>query len=267
MTPTQLAWSAAGHPDHPYQPIRQPIVCATCAGVDSEGVAITSVETPTTANHADIFKFGSEHVCRACAWMFAAGKGRPGNFIATDRAIEYLVISLESVVENKRPWLTAIRELALLPPEARVCGVLTTDVKPRLWPRMSIATVGAFGLYVHAPDYDVSEWISFDLRDCLTIIDRIIPVLASGYSKTSVVRGLLSDHARASSNISRCLALEQSLSEHRQNPAFLPSVLIAGVTKEDKKDVKCERTRRNAEPVAKSGNQPREDQPGLFQLA
>lgn len=90
---------------HPYTDEACDTVCATCAAAITHGVPLTQIETPTTANHADYFRFGSKHVCPACAWLFDAGKGRPGNYIATPGRMEYAVISLESVVTDKRPWL------------------------------------------------------------------------------------------------------------------------------------------------------------------
>ncbi|HEY8136280.1 MAG TPA: hypothetical protein VIF61_00470 [Methylocystis sp.] len=197
------------------------------------------------ADHANVFRFGSTGVCDACAWLFSAGKGRPGNFVATSNKLEYAVISLESVVTDKRPWIEIIRDLAALPKDARVTGVLTTDVKPRLWPRCRVATIDRFGLYVHATDYDFSQWVDFGLADCLAAIDAILPALRRGWSKASVRSGLFADHARASSDPAQALVLEQSLAPLRGRPEFLPALIMAGVTKEQKQDAKRSPTRRN----------------------
>lgn len=166
-TASQLAWTAAGSPAHGYASECASTICATCAMPISDGVHLSEIETPTMANHADYFRFGSKHVCHACAWLYGLGKGRPGNYIATPSVLEFVVISLESVVADKRPWLAVFRDLVQLPGDTPAAGVMTTDVKPRLWPRVRLATIARFGLYLHAPDYDVSEWRAFDLHVCL----------------------------------------------------------------------------------------------------
>lgn len=72
MTPSAHTWAAAGSPAHEYptEPATGP--CATCAAELTTGVPLAAIETPTTANHADYFRFGSRHVCPACA---ALGRG------------------------------------------------------------------------------------------------------------------------------------------------------------------------------------------------
>lgn len=231
-------WMAAGSPEHPYTQGACDTICATCAAPITSGVPLTQIETPTTANHADYFRFGSKHICAACAWLFAAGKGRPGNYVATTGVMEYTVISLESVVTDKRPWIEVLTDIAAMPPETPVSGVMTTDVKPRLWPRARLATVAGFGLYVHAMDYDVSEWREFSLRACLDLIGQMIAPLTAGYAKASLYHGLFRDHARTARDPARALAWDAMLAQHRSQPHFLPALIAAGVTKESKK--KCQ---------------------------
>lgn len=241
---TALAWGASGRPEHGYTLSVTPYGtrCATCGvdvyTVDEFAVHISDIETPTTANHADFFRFGSQHVCAACAWLFNAGKGRPGNYIATPNRFELTVISVESVVMDKRPWLTVLDELKKLPADTPVAGVMTTDVKPRLWPRVRLATRGAFGLYIHVPDWDVSEFRSFDLGECLRTIDTLLPMLAAGYAKASLFFGLLRDNARASRDPAQAMAWEALLQPLRTTPHFIPALIAAGVTKEVKNAIK-----------------------------
>jgi len=248
LSASDLAWSAAKNPYHGLRALRQVGVCAVCAAPMQTNVAISDIETPTTSDHANIFRHSRDGVCEACAWLFMAGRGRLGNDVATPEAIEYTVISLESVVTDKRPWLHVLRDLAALPADTPVCGVMTTDVKPRLFHRTRLATIGAFGLYVHALDYDRSEYVAFDLRECLAIIDAMTPALQRGYAKRSLYFGLLTDHARSSADLGFCMDAEQRLTAARANPAFLPALIAAGVTKEDKHDVK--RSRIDGEPAS-----------------
>lgn len=258
---TLMAWRAAGSPvvDLPHESVS--VHCATCGALISTGVPISEIETPTTAGHADLFRFGSHAVCDGCAWLFMAGKGRPGNFIAYGGMLEYTVISLNSVVADKRPWLHVLRDLSVLPADVPVTGVMTTDVKPRLWHRARLASVGRFGLYVHAPEYDVSEWRDFSLRDCLDAIDVITQALASGYSKASCYFGLLRDFARASKDPDAALRMEHDLAAIRTAPHFLPALIAAGITKENRNEQSSIKSR--AEPVSTTAGGDKSDQAQL----
>jgi len=266
MSHTSLMHAAAGHPAHGLETTPSASgVCATCGASICAGVPISAIETPTTSGHADLFRFGGQHVCDACAWLFGAGKGRPGNFVATPLRLEYTVISLESVVEDKRPWLTVLRELAEMPADTPVTGVMTTDVKPRLWHRCRLATIGRFGLYVHAPEYDVSEWRDFDLRACLAVIDLMLAPLRAGFAKASVYHGLLRDYARASRDLPQVMAWDAALAPHRQQSHFLPALIAAGVTKGEKTDGRTARPVVHAQPASAGSHPADQAQPGLFQ--
>lgn len=238
-------------------------ICATCAAEINQGVPIGKIENPTFSQHADFLRY-SKHVCSGCAWLYWAGKGKPGNFVAAGDSYQQLVISHESVVEDKEPWYTALQRIAQMPPETLACGVLTTDVKPRLWPRTKLSTVGNFGLYVHAPDYDLSAFVDFDLADCLSISELMRDPLVAGYSKTSIYHGLLTDFNRSSKDPAKSLGWESQLNQNRRNPAFIPALLISGVTKEEKKDVRTERPNRATHAPRTSGNQSDQAQLGLF---
>lgn len=257
MSASLHTWTAAGSPAHGYYQEMAKTVCSTCALPITDGVPLAKIETPTTANHADYFRFGSRHICPACAWLFSAGKGRPGNYVATPGRLEYTVISLESVVESKRPWIEVFADLAALPPDTPVAGVMTTDVKPRLWPRVRLATIGRFGLYLHAPDYDVSEWREFSLPACIDLIGRMIEPLTAGYAKASLYHGLLRDYARSAKDPTRAMVWETILAKHRSQPHFLPALIAAGVPKENKRDVKsARRPVIHTQPATAGGHQP-----------
>lgn len=235
---SHLAWTAAGGPAHKYREQPGATHCATCAAAIESGVPLAQIDAPAMSNHGDYFRFGGGYVCPACAWLFGMGKSRPGNYIAIPGRYEEAVISLESVVESKRPWLAILRELAEQPGDTPACGVLTTDVKPRLWPRVRLATVGAFGLYVHAPDYDVSEYREFSLADTLAIVEALLPPLRAGFAKASCYFGLARDYARFSVDPGAAAAWEMTLAPLRSYPAFVPALIVAGVTQEEKKSAK-----------------------------
>ena len=240
ISTSTLAWQGAGSPtQEKFKTTTYQGCCATCGvPINGEAVAISEIDNPTFSNHADFFPFPGKHVCPACAWLYGAGKAKPGNFIATPTSYEQAVISMDSVVDDKRPWLHILTDIATLPSDTPVTGVLTTDVKPRLWTRARVSTVGRFGLYVHAPDFDLSDHIDFSLPDLLGIVDAMRPALLAGYAKASLYHGLMRDYARAQKHMAQALEWEQALMPLRGNPAFLPALLVAGVSKQEKQDAK-----------------------------
>ncbi|MBE0511181.1 MAG: hypothetical protein IBX49_10710 [Gammaproteobacteria bacterium] len=273
ITASVLAWTAAGTPrqNEKYKSSVFSGICATCGTpIDGDAVAVSEIDNATFSNHADFFHFGSSHVCTACAWLYGAGKGRPGNFIATASSYEQTVISLDSVVEDKRPWIEVVRELARLPADTPVTGVLTTDVKPRLWPRARVATVGSFGLFVHCQDYDTSQHVDFDLHDLIRLIDLMRHPMQAGFSKQSIYFGLMRDFKRFQKDPAQVLMWETELQGWRDNPAFLPAVLIAGISKEEKKHDNDSKTKPDraviVEPdtTAAAGHSADQTQFGLF---
>lgn len=231
-SPSEISWAGAGKPGAPFKKTTFKGICATCGSeIEGDAVHVGEIDNPTFSNHADFFRFEGKHVCPACAWLYGAGKGKPGNYIATPESMEFTVISMDSVVASKRPWAIVLAELAGLPKATPVTGVMTTDVKPRLWPRARTATIGRFGLYIHCPDYDVSEWRNFDLSECLGIIEAISPMLAAGFSKASLWFGLFRDYTRTAKSIDAAWAWESQLITLRASPAFLPALIAAGVKK------------------------------------
>ena len=271
-TSSVLAWRAAGRPrQEKYKTSEFSGICTTCGTpIDGDAVAVSEIDNATFSNHADFFRFGTSHVCSACAWLYGAGKGKPGNFIATPERYEQAVISLDSVVEDKRPWLEVVSDLVQMPTYTPVTGVLTTDVKPRLWPRARVCTVGSFGLFVHCPDYDTSQFLEFDLAELIELIGLMRQPMLAGFSKQAIYFGLMRDFKRFQKDPAQVLGWEKQLQEWRDNPAFLPAVLIAGVTKEEKKHgtreaVKPQRVAvADAEPTPAASHQAAETQLGLF---
>lgn len=235
MSASNLCWRASGKPDiHKKFKVEQVegSICSTCGDdICGSGALVSSFDNSSFSERQESFRYKSKHVCIGCAWLYGAGPSKPGNFFSTSSRYEQTVMSTDSVVKDKRPWMDVLREAAQLPPETLCTGVLTTDVKPRLWPRAQVASIGSFGLFVHAPDYDVSSWIDFDLIECLDTINIVLPALELGFAKTSLYHGLLRDFGRFSKHQDESLAMEYAISEVRGSPAFLPAILIAGITK------------------------------------
>lgn len=271
LTPSEICFSGAGRPSiasrFKQEPAPHNTLCSTCGAAiqpGAESVPISSFDNKAFSNHHESFRFGGAYVCLSCAWLYGAGPSKPGNFVATPDAFTQTVISLESVVADKAPWLHTLRKMASLPPDTPVTGVLTTDVKIRLWPRILPATIGNFGLYVHSPDHDFSQFVYFDLSACLDLIESMIPMLKEGFAKASLWYGLSRDFHRFSRNPARSLEWESYLQKHRHLPEFLPAVLIAGVTKEEKKSEPSKRTAGDTPAASAASHHPAQDQLGLF---
>lgn len=267
MSAPKLCWDASGNPDiHKKFKTEQALtVCATCGdSIDGKAVTVSSIDNNAFSERHESFKYRSPHVCLPCAWLYGAGRSKPGNFFCTPSVFEQTVISLESVVEDKRPWLHVLRDAARLPADTPCTGVLTTDVKPRLWPRAQLASIGSFGLFVHAPDYDTSRWVGLDLHEMLHIADTVIPALQMGFAKASLYHGLLRDYQRFSKKPDDALAMEQAIQPLRSSPAFLPAILVAGVTKEELTNVPDKPTARDANPAPEGCGDDSKAQLGLF---
>lgn len=223
MTHAQLCYRAAGSPD--VEGVVSDIAnyCATCGAHITEGVSSKDINNPTFSQHGDFLK--GEWVCRGCMFMYKQGKAKPGNYLAVeDSGFNYLAISSTG---DKKSWHEMLIDLIEMPEQTRVTGVLTADVKPRLWPRSNIATVGYFGLYVHSSDYDISEYREFDLQVCLDVIEVINQCLSLKFTKASIYQGLFGYHKIAIKDLTTTQELEAKLSPLRDNPAFIPALIIA----------------------------------------
>lgn len=244
-TPSKLIHRAAGSPPHKYTEEVASGVCATCASSIKAGVSTEQINNPTFSNHAEFFRFGT-HVCRACAWMYSEPKQRHRNMIACGGErpkVLYPMISPDSATEERPTWQDIIygdvnKYLPILD-DVPITGVLTTDPKPRLWPRCRVASVSSFGLYVHAPQYDVSEWRELDWDDALLEAGNVIrDALEAGYAKRRIYHGLLADYARVKRNIREAVSLEKELAIYRSLPEFVPALLTTQVSKEEKAEWK-----------------------------
>lgn len=265
LTSSQYVWVSAGRQDHKFKKYTASCYCATCGGEAGDNSALVSdIDNKSFSDQSFIFKNGTQYVCQSCAWLFSVGTAKPGNYIAYQDRFEQTVISLESIVQDKRPWLNVLREISMMDSETLVCGVMTTDVKPRLWPRTKLSTIGNFGLYVHAPDYDISEYLEFDLKSSILLIDRIVSALEIGFSKKSIYYGLGVDYARFSRNCADSIKLEKYFSEHRNMNHFIPSLIAANILKKDKTIEPIKRNVRPAKSASEISNQHCETLPGLF---
>lgn len=223
-------WNAAGRPPHPCESENILSRCSICSSEITEGVKVSDIETPSMSDHSSIFRFG-DHVCNACAWLFSLGRGKPGNYIAIDGKFEYVVISQNSVVENKRPWSDVFIDIANLNPDTVVTGVMTTNVKPRLWHKARLATIGNFGLYIHDLEHDISGWVEFDLIDCIKLMELMNEALSYGFSKNNIYYGLANNYEKFKRNPEKTIELERMIGESRNCTHFIPALIASGIDK------------------------------------
>lgn len=264
----ELIWQAAGFPlaKWPLGPCAG--VCATCGVIVTEGVSHERINQESFSQQGDFFQYGS-HCCPACAWLYSDARKTHRGVIAAGDWIAWPLISVETAAGDPgRPsWLDALRHLATLPPDTPVAGVMTSDPKPRFWPRARLGTTARPALYVHWPDHDLSNLVRFETRQALAVADLAIEALTLGFSKRAIIGGLYRDFARVLRAGQPALALEQQLAAWRSDPAFLPAALAAGI----RKGAPIERPdpgkpAGGAEPVSASGGSHPENRAGQLQL-
>jgi len=227
ITPSSLIWKGAGSPK-PKWPLEQidRTVCSTCGIGITEGVHRKAIESVSYTQHADFHKF-SDYDCPACAWMHSYPKDNHRNILVAGDQLWWPMIGADSATEDRPHWQTVLREVAKLPGNTPVCGCLTTDPKPRLWPRYRLATVRDFGLYVHAPDYDQSGFVAFALERLFDCVEVVSYCLRKGFPKRVVFLGLWSDYKRASADINVTTEMELELNKWRSLPEFVPALLVS----------------------------------------
>lgn len=226
----RIFYKNSGSPAHPFSEEPCGGYCATCGEPVNQGVAHAQITGTSFGRQSDFLKFG-DHVCTACAWMYAYPKHTHRNVMTACNEIWWPMISHDTATEVRPDWHTVLQKIAGMPDGTIVQGVLTTDPKPRLWPMTQPMTVRNFGLYVHANDYDVSEFRQFSLTECLDIAGFISDRLTEGYNKRTCFFGVLSDYGRLKRAPEQTLKIEATLKAMRTSPAFVPGLLIAGKKK------------------------------------
>lgn len=118
-----------------------------------------------------------------------------------------------------------VARMAKVAPDTPMTGVLTTDVKPRLWPRCRPATASRPGVYLHSPDHDWSAWVDLDLgrvAACMSTLDYAVSIGASKlacWSGLGLNTKLIDKHPEAVERI------EAALERHKGSAELLVAVL------------------------------------------
>lgn len=221
-----IFWKNSGSPKIKFSVESASGYCACCGISIKEGVKVKDVAGSALGRQHEMMPHGS-HVCHGCAWMCEESTQKNRNVFAISSEIYWPMIGGDMATEERPTWKKLLEKAVTYAPETQVMGVLTTDPKPRLWPIAQACTVEDFGLYVHCPDYDLSNFVRFDLNECLSISDKVSEILTLGYSKRACYFGLLSDMKKAQKEPQLAIKNERELSELRRSPAFVPALLIA----------------------------------------
>jgi hypothetical protein len=225
-----IIWEAAGRPSHKFTATVYQGACATCGhDIKSEAVAVSSLAGDAFGRQVSFIN--GDHVCIACAWMYSFPKETHRNVFVVANKLYWPMIGVESATEERPSWQKLLLSTQQLPQDTPAIGVLTTDPKPRLWPMTHEVTLNNFGLYLHSPDYDVSEFRFFDLNSCITTIQLLNKILLLGYSKRACATSLLKETKKIEKLGGIVFELEQNLQSLRSTPHFIPSLLVAGQKK------------------------------------
>lgn len=206
-------------------------VCATCAAAIEIGVpfaarrGVSGIDNDTFSGHAHYASWGT-HVCPACAWLYGDPK-------RTHRAL--LVVgsrgwwpTIAQNIEGRPRWRNVLAEIGAAPPDELMTGIMTTDPKPRLWPRAQLAACGAPGLYLHIPEQDISGWRQLALADVFGALAAIDVALTAGATKTMALRGLWGVSKLVDKlGIDAVAAIERRLAPLRGTTEFSLAVVIA----------------------------------------
>lgn len=227
----QLIWQNSNHPAHKFTTEEASGYCATCGVQITQGVACDTLAGDAFSRQSEFLAHGT-HVCEACAWLYSFPKDTHRNVLAAGNQVWWPMISLDSATSERPAWYQILSVIIHYPADTPCIGVLTTDPKPRLWPLTQQRTIGDFGLYIHCPDYDISEFRRFSLQECLTTCDLLIQCLSLGFSKQACWHGLFSDLKKMNKiGMQKVVGLEARLREVRHTNHFLPSLLVAGIKK------------------------------------
>ena len=226
---SQSIYAAAGSPVGKWESV--PTVksrCATCAIEISSGVPTADLSGDAFSRQVDFIPFGNT-VCPACAWLYSYPAQTHRNFLCYADRLLWPMISSDTATPERPQWLEALRNLAAMPPNTLAVGVLTTDPKPRLWPMTRLVTRQDFGLYVHCPDWDISEFRMLNLDRVIYIATDLSSLLTLEFNKRDCWLGLLRSK-KAKVSLKDKLTHEAKLRTLRPLPEFAVALLVAQKT-------------------------------------
>jgi hypothetical protein len=229
---SELIWQNLGSPQGKFELYECDSFCCTCGIKINLGARKNDFIGIAFSRQSEFTRF-SEFACAACAYMYSFPKENHRNLIAFNKEIHFPMISHDSATEERKNWYEVLKKVLNEKPKL-ITGIITTDPKPRLWCMLELVTYDNFGLYIHNPDYNISEFFYFDLSKCLDYAELIIQCLNLGFSKQACFTSLLSDLKKANKDLKKALELESKLKSIRNTKEFIPALMISGLKKEAK---------------------------------
>lgn len=211
------------YPDAP--PGSESGVCALCGYEGSGQYRRDDVLDILTSNVTAIFELRYDHICGPCYGLWSKPKHWHRGILATPGQAVFPVISNESATEERPTWSQAFRSLQ---PEQPRAIILTTDPKKRVWPFARVSSGPVCSIYIHDPSRGISENSSATiprLRQALNLVEQ---AYSFGFSKPFIARSLIGcQKAILQIGLDAALALEHRLSAIRNEPEFLPALIVA----------------------------------------
>lgn len=200
-------------------------LCAVCGYAGAGQYRREDVLDITTSNVTAIFELTSNFICAPCFGLWSKPKHWHRGIAATPGVVRFPVIARESETPERPLWIDVLR--ALRAEESRAL-VLTTDPKKRVWPFARVSRGDTAWLYLHDPSRGVSENRAVSLSRLRLALDMIAEVYTLGFSKPVIAQSLFTSPKICQSvGLARAQALEGRLSQIRNEPEFLPALIVA----------------------------------------
>lgn len=229
ITAPQMMWAGFGYPEivgKKWTILGRVNCCGHCGNSMDRSVHIDDIVTPIFSGTKEYFS--SDTICYACAWMFSTREMNKTIWAFHDgEKFQAFNPNVKPKDNGRKQWLELLEEFRGVPNDTPCCGVLSTDFKVRKWHLMRPATRANFGLVIHAPMYDMSEYVDFQLDEMFDLINLINEVRNKGYKPMSILKGLHNDFKRYANNYGRDFTHETTLQVKRKSPAFIPALLLS----------------------------------------
>lgn len=199
-------------------------LCALC-GYDGPGQYKRDILDITTSNVTALFELAYDLICAPCYGVWTRPKHWHRGIFATGAGVRFPVISRESVTNERPAWSDVFR---LLRADESRALVLTTDPKKRVWPFARVSVGDTAWMYIHDPPRGVSGNRAVSIKKLIAALDLVEHVYSLGWSKPWIAQSLIgSQKAVLSVGLDAALALDQRLAAIRNEPEFLPALIVA----------------------------------------
>lgn len=175
---------------HPTPIERCDTVCAYSGEKIIEGIPLSKVIKPATANLADTFRFTSEHVSQETAACFAASQELRGNLFIDMSGIHVPMVSAKSAAEKgRKTWIEVWTEYLENPAEA--VFIVTDESKRRLWIDATVTTDNPIQVFCNFDGKSWTEKLERErLKECIKVVQKCLQL---GFSKKAIKTSLFNN--------------------------------------------------------------------------